>query len=162
MVTGNFCLLAGIDPAQWMTGILVFIWMHCSGSNSPIHGVWRSTPTASFVGSSLMQQAETTSKKWATTAKLSLQREAADRQSACPLNSLYWHFMARHKDRFQSNHRMRMLYGTWNKMGDETQRAVLDQAEHYLKPLNSCDPPLPPGVSGFDEKKRPHSKFSGR
>ena len=27
---------------------------------------------------------------------------------------------------------MRMLYGTWNKMGGETQRDVLDQAEHYL------------------------------
>ena len=56
-------------------------------------------------------------------------------EGACPLNSLYWHFMARHKDRFQGNHRMRMLYGTWNKMGDETQRAVLDQAEHYLNTI---------------------------
>ena len=56
-------------------------------------------------------------------------------EGACPLNSLYWHFMAQHKDRFQGNHRMRMLYGTWNKMGDETQRAVLDQAEHYLNTI---------------------------
>ena len=56
-------------------------------------------------------------------------------EGACPLNSLYWHFMAQHKERFQSNHRMRMLYGTWNKMGDETQRAVLDQAEHYLNTI---------------------------
>ena len=30
---------------------------------------------------------------------------------------------------------MRMLYGTWNKMGDETRRAVLGQAEHYLNTI---------------------------
>ena len=57
--------------------------------------------------------------------------EAANRQRRLPSESPYWHFMAQHKDRLQGNHRMRMLYGNWNKMGDETQRTVLAQAEHY-------------------------------
>jgi deoxyribodipyrimidine photolyase-related protein len=56
---------------------------------------------------------------------------------ACPFNSLYWHFMARHQDRFRGNHRMRMLYGSWARMGEESQHAILEQAEDYLKDLNS-------------------------
>jgi deoxyribodipyrimidine photolyase-related protein len=56
---------------------------------------------------------------------------------ACPFNSLYWHFMDRHKDRFSNNPRIGMVYRNLQKM-DATLRAdTLQRAEWILQNLNS-------------------------
>ena len=54
---------------------------------------------------------------------------------ACPFNSLYWHFMVRHRRLFENNVRISRLYGTWNKMAPEKQQAYLETAEAFLAKL---------------------------
>ncbi|MEC8355925.1 MAG: cryptochrome/photolyase family protein [Pseudomonadota bacterium] len=136
MVTGNFCLLAGIDPAavdDWYLGIYLdaLQWVELPNTRGMAlyadGGLVGSKPYAA--GGNYIKKMGDYCESCHYNVKL------RTGEGACPLNSLYWHFMAQHKERFQSNHRMRMLYGTWNKMGDETQRAVLDQAEHYLNTI---------------------------
>ena len=55
--------------------------------------------------------------------------------NACPLNSLYWHFMDKHKDRFGNNPRTTMVYRNWEKKSDDERMKVMNKAENILTNL---------------------------
>ena len=56
-------------------------------------------------------------------------------EGACPWNALYWDFIARHQDRFATNHRMRVIVASWkNKTADE-QQALREAAADHLAAL---------------------------
>jgi deoxyribodipyrimidine photolyase-related protein len=57
-------------------------------------------------------------------------------EMACPFNSLYWDFFARHRKRLQKNPRVAMMYRVWDRMDKGEQKAVLKQAVVYKKDLN--------------------------
>jgi len=59
---------------------------------------------------------------------------------ACPFNALYWHFLARNRERFLSEEarpgmmvRLGMPYRTWDKMPAATRQALLDKGDDLLK-----------------------------
>lgn len=54
---------------------------------------------------------------------------------ACPFNSLYWHFLERNAERLQNNPRMKLIYGSLNRMSDEKRDAIRQQAESFLRRL---------------------------
>ncbi|CRZ40403.1 DNA photolyase [Vibrio cholerae] len=58
-------------------------------------------------------------------------------EKACPLNSLYWRFMLKHRDRLANNPRIGMLYKTWDKMTSDSQQAILSTADAYLSQIES-------------------------
>ena len=55
---------------------------------------------------------------------------------ACPFNSLYWDFFARHRKRLKQNARVAMMYRVWDRMDNGEKKQVLNQAAAYLKNLN--------------------------
>ena len=52
---------------------------------------------------------------------------------ACPFNSLYWDFFARHRKRLKQNARVGMMYRVWDRMDNGEKKQVLHQAAAYLK-----------------------------
>jgi deoxyribodipyrimidine photolyase-related protein len=38
---------------------------------------------------------------------------------------LYWDFLVRHRDRFEGNRRMGVVYKAWDRMDEEKQREIL-------------------------------------
>jgi deoxyribodipyrimidine photolyase-related protein len=56
-------------------------------------------------------------------------------QDACPLNSLYWHFMNKHRDKLANNPRIGMVYRNWDKQSKETREATLARADWCLEHL---------------------------
>ncbi len=53
-------------------------------------------------------------------------------EGACPFNLLYWHFLVRHRERFQGNPRMAQMYRTWDRMAGSKRAAILDEAAAWL------------------------------
>ena len=58
---------------------------------------------------------------------------------ACPFNYLYWDFIRRNKDKLEGNHRMGMMYKTWDRMNDEKKHAVEADAQRFFKQLENGD-----------------------
>ena len=52
-------------------------------------------------------------------------------EGACPFNPLYWHFMDRHRDQLESNHRIGRIYSTWDRMDDDRKKEYLDSADAH-------------------------------
>lgn len=61
-------------------------------------------------------------------------------EGACPFNPLYWHFMARHRDRLEKNPRIGRIYATWDRMTPERQAEYLDSAAAVLASLDPARP----------------------
>ena len=56
--------------------------------------------------------------------------------NACPLNSLYWRFMHKHRELLTQNPRVGMIYRSWDNLDDDAQGKILQKAEYYLQHLD--------------------------
>ena len=56
---------------------------------------------------------------------------------SCPFNSLYWHFMSRHRETFSSNPRMTMIYRSYDKMAEDKKQALMQRATQVLNDLDA-------------------------
>lgn len=137
MVTGNFCLITGIDPDQvdaWYLGIYIdaIEWVEMPNTRGMAlygdGGLLGTKPYAAG-GNYINKMSDYCSDCYYKVAEKTGPR-------ACPLNSLYWHFMYRQREELMKNQRLRMIYGSWNRMGEEQQQAILEQAERHLAALD--------------------------
>jgi len=55
--------------------------------------------------------------------------------SACPFNYLFWDFLARNKDKLESNNRISMMYRTYEKMSDDKKKLITEDAKKFLNSL---------------------------
>lgn len=138
MVTGNFALLAGVHPQevhQWYLGIYVdaLEWVEMPNtlgmSQFADGGILATKPYVSS-GAYIHKMGNHCG---SCTYAVSQPTGAG----ACPFNSLYWHFINRHRGLLQGNHRMGMMYKVWDGMEPQRREALLEQAEHYLEHLDS-------------------------
>ena len=136
MVTGNFALLAGLNPqevAEWYLGVYVdaFEWVELPN----------------VVGMALFADGgQLASKPYAASGKY------IDRMSnyckgctytpketlgptACPFNALYWDFLERHPERLGKNPRLGMIYRSLEKMAPEKRAATRAKAAELLDTL---------------------------
>lgn len=141
MVTGNFALLAGIDPHQlheWYLSAYIdaFEWVEAPNtvgmSQFADGGIIASKPYVSSGNYINKMSDHCKSCDYAVTKK------TGDR--ACPFNLLYWHFMERHRDRFKANPRMAQMYRTFDRMDANKRATVLKEAEAFLNRLEAGDP----------------------
>ncbi len=138
MVTGNFALLAGVDPAHvhdWYLSVYIDAveWVEAPNvlgmSQFADGGLLGSKPYVS--SGAYIDRMSDYCKGCAYKVK--------DRTGpqACPFNLLYWQFLIRHRDAFQKNPRMAPMYRTWDKI-DATHRAtVISEAETLLAKLDA-------------------------
>jgi deoxyribodipyrimidine photolyase-related protein len=133
MITGNFALLAGLDPAavhEWYLAVYAdaYEWVEAPNTiGMALHadgGLLASKPYAA--SGNYIRRMSNFCEGCAYDPAVSL----GDR--ACPFNALYWDFLARHRDRFAGNARMPYVYATWDKMGAERQAALRSQAKAHI------------------------------
>ncbi len=136
MLTGNFALLAGIDPRQvheWYLAVYAdaYEWVELPNTlGMALHsdnGLLASKPYAA--SGNYINRMSTYCQGCA------YDPGEAIGPRACPFNALYWDFIARHRDRFAANGRMPFVYATWDKMGTVKQDALRSQATSHLEAL---------------------------
>lgn len=138
MVTGNFGLLAGVDPAQlheWYLAVYAdaFEWVEAPNtigmSQFADGGIVASKPYVS--GGAYINRMS----NYCKSCHYSVSAKTGD--TACPFNLLYWHFLIRHRDRFAPNPRMAQMYRTWDRMDHDRKKAILQDADRLLDKLDN-------------------------
>ena len=140
MVTGNFALLAGVDPAavhEWYLSVYIdaFEWVEAPNtlgmSQWADGGVVGSKPYVSS-GAYIDRMSD-----HCRGCGYKVAEKAGE--AACPFNLLYWHFLDRHRARFERNPRMAQMYRTWDRMAPDHQARVRGGAETVLARLDRGD-----------------------
>ncbi|SUZ32146.1 (6-4) photolyase [Roseibaca ekhonensis] len=137
MVTGNFALLAGVDPAhvhEWYLAVYAdaYEWVEAPNvigmSQFADGGVVGSKPYVSS-GAYIDRMSD-----YCKSCDYRVKDKTGPR--ACPFNLLYWHFLIRHRDRFSQNPRMAQMYRTFDRMDPDRRRTVLAEADTFLQRLD--------------------------
>ncbi|MBO9454431.1 cryptochrome/photolyase family protein [Paracoccus sp. R12_1] len=137
MVTGNFALLAGIDPAEvheWYLSVYIdaYEWVEAPNtigmSQFADGGIVGSKPYVSS-GNYINKMSDYCGDcAYSVTAKTG--------QNACPFNLLYWDFLVRHRDRFEANPRMSRIYSNWDRMDADKRRTIRSDAAAFLRKMS--------------------------
>lgn len=136
MVTGNFALLAGIDPKQvheWYLAVYAdaYEWVELPNtlgmSQFGDGGVLGSKPYAAS-GNYIHKMSD-----HCKSCTYDVKQKTGD--GACPFNSLYWDFLHRNRDKLAGNPRMGQMYRTWDRMSDDKKAEYLVSASKVLDQL---------------------------
>jgi deoxyribodipyrimidine photolyase-related protein len=140
MVTGNFALLAGCDPAEvndWYMVVYAdaYEWVELPNTHGmALHadgGVMASKPYAAS-GAYINRMSD-----YCRGCAYDVKQATGAR--ACPFNYLYWDFVARHANRFAKNPRMAMPLRTLARMDARKVRAMREQATAFLHGLEKAE-----------------------
>lgn len=138
MVLGNFALIAGIDPQyvnEWFLIVYAdaYEWVELPNVSGMIlfadGGYLASKPYAA--GGSYINKMSNYCKNCA------YQVSEKNGDNACPFNYLYWDFLARNREKLKHNHRVGMMYKTYDRMGDDKKQAIRDDSQRFLKQINA-------------------------
>lgn len=136
MVIGNFALLAGLSPKQVNEWFLIvymdaFEWVEMPNVTGMAlfadGGRLASKPYAAS-GSYIHKMSN-----YCASCQYDVRKKNGPK--ACPFNYLYWDFLARNRDRLADNHRLGLTYRTLDRMSDEKNLAIQEDARRFFKQL---------------------------
>lgn len=138
MITGNFALLAGIHPDEvdkWYLGIYIdaIEWVELTNTRG-----MSQFADGGIVGTKPYVSSATYIDKMSDYCKgCFYDKNQKIGQRACPFNSLYWNFYDRNRKLLEKNPRISMMYKVLDKMQPTAKEELLQQAEKYLKEIES-------------------------
>ena len=141
MVLGNFAMLAGVDPFQvheWFLAVYddAYEWVETPNvigmSQFADGGMMASKPYAG--GGAYINRMSDYCRGCRYEVK---ERTGPD---ACPFNSLYWDFLARHREQLKGNQRLWRMYDGWDRFAPAEQAAIRTQAAGVLARLSAPRP----------------------
>ena len=136
MILGNFALISGFDPVQVNEWFLIvyadaYEWVELPNVSGMIlfadGGFLASKPYAA--GANYINKMSNYCKN------CNYQVTKKNGPNACPFNYLYWDFLVRNRDQLQSNHRVSMMYKTYDRMDEDKKNAIRHDSEQFLNAL---------------------------
>ncbi|KTF67803.1 MULTISPECIES: cryptochrome/photolyase family protein [unclassified Sphingomonas] len=136
MVTGNFALLAGIDPYLvhiWYMAVYAdaYEWVEMPNTIGMAlfadGGIMGSKPYAAS-GAYIDRMSD-----YCANCRYQVKRKAGP--DACPFNYLYWNFIARHRERFARNPRMGPIVRNFDRMDAARKAEIAEDAGRFLDAL---------------------------
>ena len=133
MITGNFAMLAGVDPKEvheWYLAVYIDAheWVELPNtlgmSQFADGGVLGSKPYAAS-GNYIKKMSN-----YCKSCKYDVQKKVGE--DACPFNYLYWDFLARNKEKLKNNRRLSMVYRIWGGMDKQDKDNVRKTASWFL------------------------------
>lgn len=140
MVTGNFALIAGLSPQEindwyWFAFVDAYDWVVTPNvlglSLYADGGLVASKPypaSASFIN-----------RMSDYCGQCRYDHRAAVGDDACPFNSLYWDFLARHAERFGKNPRMNLAMSQLRRKDPQELKDLRRQANRWRDRLRAAD-----------------------
>ncbi|MDW8295853.1 MAG: cryptochrome/photolyase family protein [Raineya sp.] len=134
MVTGNIALLLGVSPDEvdkWYLGIYrdAIEWVEITNTR----GMSQYADGGLVASKPYTASANYIDKMSNYCENCYYDKKKRHGEKACPLNSLYWEFHYRHKEKLIKNQRIGMVYQTLAKMDKTELQKILQQAEFYRK-----------------------------
>jgi len=136
MITGNFALLAGIDPHKvhvWYLEVYAdaYEWVELPNTLGMAlfadGGLLGSKPYAAG-GAYINRMSD-----YCGRCRYNVKKRVGE--DACPFNALYWDFLARNAQRLARNPRLAMPYRNWARMDEADKAAIRDRAANFLDNL---------------------------
>ncbi len=136
MVTGNFAMLAGIDPHalhEWYLSVYAdaYEWVELPNtvgmSQFADGGLLASKPYAAS-GAYINRMSN-----YCGACRYDVKQRTGPQ--ACPFNALYWDFIARNRDKIGGNPRMAQMVRTYDKFAPAEQQRIGDSAARFLATL---------------------------
>ena len=136
MVTGNFAMLAGVDPHEvheWYLAVYAdaYEWVEAPNvigmSQFADGGLLGSKPYAAS-GNYINRMSD-----HCRGCRYDVKRKTGP--DACPFNPLYWDFLIRNEDKLRGNPRLGQVYRTWDRMGADRKAEYLESAAAVLDTL---------------------------
>jgi deoxyribodipyrimidine photolyase-related protein len=136
MVTGNFAMLAGVNPHEvheWYLAVYAdaYEWVELPNvigmSQFADGGVLGSKPYAA--GGNYINKMS----NYCSGCSFDVKQRVGPK--ACPFNALYWHFLHRNRDKLFGLQRLRTVYSTWDKMSEADRTKTLASADAFLADL---------------------------
>lgn len=136
MVTGTFAMLAGVDPHnvhEWYLAVYAdaYEWVEAPNvigmSQYADGGALASKPYAAS-GAYINRMSD-----YCKSCHYAVSKKTEE--GACPFNSLYWDFLARHEDKLKGNPRLGQMYKNWDRMEKSKKLAYRARASALLKRL---------------------------
>lgn len=138
MVTGNFAQLAGVAPEQiceWYLAVYVdaYDWVELPNTLGMVmHADGGYLGSKPYVASgNYIHKMSDYCRHCRYSVKHSVEQEA------CPFNALYWHYLMRHRDTFQANPRMGMMYRNLDRQSEEKKQQLWQRGEWLIQHLDS-------------------------
>ena len=136
MVLGNFAMLIGVDPHQvheWFLAVYddAYEWVETPNvigmSQFADGGLMGSKPYAA--GGAYINRMS----NYCRGCQYDVKKRTG--VGACPFNSLYWDFLARHRELLKGNQRLWRMYDGWDRFDTDEQAAIRRQVAGFLEAL---------------------------
>ena len=136
MVTGNFAMLAGVNPDEvdrWYLGIYIdaLEWVELPNTRGMSQyadgGLLASKPYAA--------SANYLNKMGDHCKICYYDPKQRMGEKACPFNSFYWAFLVNQREKLGKNPRLGNSYQTWDRMDPGIQKDLLKQSESYQEQI---------------------------
>jgi deoxyribodipyrimidine photolyase-related protein len=137
MVTGNFALLAEILPSEvcdWYLAIYVdaIEWVELPNTA----GMALFANGGRFTSKPYIASGAYIKRMSNYCDSCKYKPEVRFGENACPVTTLYWHFLIKHRNQFESSPRTRLMTANLKRISDEDQKSIQEHAGYLLNHLD--------------------------
>ena len=137
MVTGNFALLAEIVPSEvcdWYLAIYVdaIEWVELPNTA----GMALFANGGRFTSKPYIASGAYIKRMSNYCDSCQYKPDVRFGEKACPITTLYWNFLIKHRNQFESSPRTKLMTANLKRISVEDQKSISEHAEHLLAHLN--------------------------
>ena len=138
MVTGNFALLAEILPSavcDWYLAIFVdaIEWVELPNTA----GMALFANGGRFTSKPYVASGAYIKRMSNYCGSCKYKPDIRFGETACPVTTLYWNFLIKHRTQFDSSPRTRLMTANLNRISDEDQKSIVNHAKYVLNHLDN-------------------------
>ncbi len=138
MITGNFALLAGLDPFavhEWYLAVYADAYEWVEAPN--VIGMALFADGGRLASKPYAASGAYINRMSTYCAECAYNVRKKTEEGSCPFNALYWDFLVRNEKYLNTNPRLGRIFSNWDRLSAEKKRAYRRRAKQILKRLDA-------------------------